>query len=291
MSKARELDQFYTDGHVAKYCFDILLQHVELSPDDWLLEPSAGDGAFLMVMRQRWAADRCIGIDIDPGCESVTRCEFLEEFSPNPAAKRWITTGNPPFGKNCSLAVRFVKRAAEFSEVIAFIVPLTFRKASLQKRLPMNLELVADVELPRRSFVFEGAPYSVPCCFQIWRRCDEPRVHVDAPLTHDDFSFVGPAQADIAVRRIGAHAGKVLVEFDGYSPNSHFFMKSRKVGRSELIRRLSSIDWSDVKFHTAGNPSISKRELVAKYSAVSRLVQSADFVHHPRGASGCASVA
>lgn len=264
MSHARKLDQFYTSRPIALRCLDFLERTIHISETDTFLEPSAGDGAFLELLLAR-APGRCVGIDIDPMHPEVLHGSFLDYEAPTVPGRR-ITVGNPPFGKNSSLAVAFFKHAARFSNIVAFVVPLTFRKASMQKRLPSDFELVDELTLPPESFVFEGSPYSVPCSFQIWRQTDAKRVHVDTPLQHPDFEFCEPAEAEFAIRRIGALAGKVLRDFEGYSPNSHYYIRPC-AGIENLARLFEAIDWDRVKHNTAGVPSISKRELVVAYAA------------------------
>lgn len=259
MSTARELDQFYTLPRVARICFDSLLNKIVLPAATVFLEPSAGTGSFFNLMPERHR----LGYDLDPRCSGVVEQDFLKLQWPADRSFA-VTVGNPPFGKNASLAVAFFNHAAQFSDVIAFIVPKTFRKVSLVRRLDTNFVLVSDEELHESAFVFEGQPYSVPCCFQIWKRSDIQRVDVIGPLEHSDFGFVAGSEADFAVRRVGGLAGKVLRDFIGYSPASHYFIKSR-VGVSALIECLEAVDWSEIKSNTAGNPSISKRELVAGY--------------------------
>lgn len=262
MSPARALDQFYTARPVAKTCFDFLEKTVQLTDKFFFLEPSAGDGAFfeLMPPRQR------LGVDLQPKHPEIQKADFLTEFQPNPRIKNWVVLGNPPFGKNASLAVRFFNKAAEFADVIAFVVPLTFKKNSLLKKLSRDFVLVDEITLERESFVFEGRPYAVPCCFQVWQRTKEPRVDTDSPLTHPDFEFCkSGVDADFAFRRVGGLAGKVISEFQEYSPASHYFIRSN-IEPAVLLKRFQGLNWDDVKWHTAGNPSISKRELVAKYA-------------------------
>lgn len=267
MSDARKLDQFYTVPKVAKECFEYLKSKL---PEDvpWrFLEPSAGTGAFYQLLPAR----RRLGVDLDPKFKGVKKRDFLKEFSVKSgraSPHKWVVVGNPPFGKNASLAVDFFNKAATFAEFIAFIVPLTFRKTSLQKRLARNFELIGERVLELDSFEFEGEPYAVPCCFQIWKRSDKPRVHIDTPLTHKDFEFCkDPEDADFAFRRVGGLAGKVIRDIGNYSPASHYFVRSN-IGKRKLIQRLEKIDWGTVKGNTAGNPSISKREMVAAYSAI-----------------------
>lgn len=262
MSSARALDQFYTSRPIAKSCFEFLEKTIPLMDTDVFLEPSAGDGAFF----ERMPVDRRVGVDLEPKHPDVGQQNFITEFVPRAGVQRWVVVGNPPFGKNSSLAVAFFNRSAEFAEVIAFVVPLTFRKQSLQRRLQANFELVDEMPLDDEAFVFEGRPYSVPCCFQVWRRTESVREHVLLPLKHKDFEFCQAAEADFAIRRVGGLAGKVLRDFRGYSPASHYFIRSN-IDAELLACRFEALNWDDVKWNTAGNPSIGKRELVAKYSA------------------------
>ena len=262
MSPARALDQFYTSRPIAKSCFEFLKKSISLRDMDVFLEPSAGDGAFFELM----PPERRVGVDLEPKHPEVVEQNFITQFVPRAGVRRWVVVGNPPFGKNSSLAVQFLNKAAEVAEVIAFLVPLTFRKQSLQRRLQVNFELVSEISLGDEAFVFEGRPYSVPCCFQVWRKTEAVREQVLAPLQHKDFKFCQAEAADFAIRRVGGLAGKVLRVFDGYSPASHYFIQSN-IDADVLARRFEAIDWNDIKWNTAGNPSIGKRELVAKYSA------------------------
>ena len=260
---SRALDQFYTRPAVALECWRFLGSHVECSPSDRWLEPSAGAGAFfeLLPARQR------IGLDIDPRHCEVVRQDFLGEFEPPAHQGRWLTVGNPPFGKNTSLAVRFFNKAATFSDVIAFVVPLTFRKHSLQQRLDSCFSLLAELPLDKDAFVFEGKPYSVPCCFQVWVRSATPRQWTAPVLEHPDFEFVRREQAHFAIRRVGRSAGKVIRDFHRYASTSHYFVRSR-IGPELLAQRLEALCLTHEKWSTAGVASLGKRELVAAYQKV-----------------------
>ena len=259
MSASKELDQFYTSAPVAKECWLALKPLLPKGPTTFL-EPSAGIGAFLDLMPKA----RRLGLDLEPKHPEVLKMDFFEFSERFPIAGQVITVGNPPFGKNASVAVRFFNHPATFSEIIAFIVPKTFRKASLQKRLSADFHLLQDIDLPQNAFEFEGVPYDVPCCFQVWHRTDSPRIHKDTALTHPDFSFVGKSEADFAIRRIGGRAGAVIEDFASYSEQSHYYIKAhRPVAHVKSI--LREADWSEARENNAGNPSISKRELVSGY--------------------------
>lgn len=268
MSSSRELDQFYTSPVAAALCWDALCRGVRFGPDALFLEPAAGTGAFFSLL----PADRRLGLDLDPKCDGVAKADFLEfELDPS-LGKPIVTVGNPPFGRNANLAVRFFNHAARFSQVIAFVVPRTFEKASIQRRLDAHFHLLPDsFDLPKNSFEFQGKVRDLPCCFQVWERRSIPREATDEPLTHPDFSFVKREHAHFAVRRVGRLAGTVLLDFDGYANTSHYFLRAAP-GRvpQAIAQTLRGIDWSDIKAHNAGVPCIGKRELVREYDRALR---------------------
>lgn len=67
-------------------------------------------------------------------------------------------------------------KAAEFAQTIAFILPKSFRKDSIQNRLSLDFILVKDIEIPNTIFTLPTEQQiEVPCVFQIWQRTDEPR--------------------------------------------------------------------------------------------------------------------
>ena len=158
-----QLDQFYTSPGVARACVDILRRWVEGSRV-WI-EPSAGTGAFLDIVPD------AIGYDIDPKHPRIHSANFLEVDVPEGS----VVYGNPPFGRQGSLAKAFIAHASRAASVIGFILPRSFTKPSMQKTFPPTFHLVDSLELPPNSFVVNDRPYDVPCVFQVWKRKDTPR--------------------------------------------------------------------------------------------------------------------
>ena len=266
----REYDCFFTSQKVAKQCLQTLKSKLakkkinELSFDLWV-EPSAGDGVFFELL-----PPNRLGIDIRKSKNSkIKKADFLTWPIKQLTSKynNIITIGNPPFGKNSNLAVKFFNRSAQFSNCIAMILPRTFLKSSIQRRLNPYFYCEELFELPKESFLFNNAPYSVPCVFQIWFKKHTKRNIPLGPLTHSDFEFTTRNNADFAVQRVGVAAGKIKHNFDTIADESHYFIKSLSIG-SCVEKILGEIDWSSVKFNTAGNPSISKRELIKMYSSM-----------------------
>ncbi len=251
-------DKFYTLPHVVDHCLNTL-NFVEY---DLVIEPSAGSCAFLKEV----GFAKKIGMDIHPDCEDILKLDFLS-FSPYDPSVRTIVVGNPPFGKNSSLAIRFFNHAAKFASTIAFILPKTFRKESIQNRLDPSFHLVYDENLQEDSFFLpDGSKKSIPCCWMIWGRRDDlpPRSRAEAVLTHPDFDFLDNIEnADFMFQRVGVNAGVCHRDFSK-AVASHLLIKEKVEG---VFDRMSRLNWSDsCKYNTAGNPSISKRELIKKYS-------------------------
>lgn len=258
--KARILDQFYTKNKVATECLDFLFKTIEenfLNKENYFfLEPSAGTGSFFNLLDK----NNRMGSDLEPKTSDIILQDFLlfNDLVLN-KDKSIITIGNPPFGKNSSLAIKFFNKASNFSDIIAFIVPKTFKKDSVKNKLNLNFWLLKEKDLDKNSFVFNNDEYDVPCVFQIWVKKEEKRNKKSLNIEYKDlFCFVSKEEADFAIQRVGANAGRVKVDFEKYAKASHYFLKSSL----EIRKVFEEICWKDVKFNTAGNPSISKKELV-----------------------------
>lgn len=112
-------DKFYTKTEVAKECYNFLITHFPEVKDSLFLEPSAGDGKFLPYLKNY------IALDIKPESDLITEQDFLTYIT---GEKHYITIGNPPFGSRSKLAIDFFNKAASMSDIIAFIVPVSFMK-------------------------------------------------------------------------------------------------------------------------------------------------------------------
>ena len=254
--KSKELDQFYTRESVAKHCVDVF--YSIYGKKFKFMEPSAGTGVFLNFLPKGTLA-----FDLDPKDSRIAKADFLTT-APNAD----VSFGNPPFGKNSGLAVKFFNHSAQYVKYIAFIIPRTFRKKSLRNRLNLYFHLVHDETIEDNAFIHNGKEYSVPCAFQIWEKRDYPRVKEITISSHPDFSIVPKLKADFAIQRVGGRAGLIRTEkFLEYSEMSHYFIKA-SAPLLDVLNVFYSIDFDRVKFETAGNPSISPSELYELYGEV-----------------------
>lgn len=254
------LDQFYTNVNYAKYVLDVISKKININDYDTIFEPSAGTGSFYNLLDK----EKRVGIDLEPKCDGVVKQDFLKYKYSNLKGKI-LTVGNPPFGKNSSLAVKFFNQAALFSDVIAFILPRTFNKSSIQNRLHKKFHLLTSEIVPDNSFVFNNKPYDVWCVFQIWIKKNVNRVkqkRYTIKDVKDYFILSDKENSDFAIQRVGAAAGKIKIDFKRYSPSSHYFIKSIN---PITLNTFKKCNFKDVKYNTVGNPSISLSELVKKF--------------------------
>jgi hypothetical protein len=257
-TKKSNLDQFYTSDKIVKFCYDEVKKRYSENDFSLFLEPSAGVGAFLKVLPE----SKREGIDLEPKDNEIKKMDFFN-YVPTESGKIFVI-GNPPFGRVASLAVKFFNYAAEFAQVIAFVIPKTFQKKSLQNKLNRNFHLKYNINLPKNSFVLDGKPYNVPCCFQIWEKSDNKRKITKVNLENDYFEFVTKDTADLAVRRVGGRAGKATVDFADTKEVSHYYLKVKKrISALELSDMINSVNFDKIRNSTAGVKSISKPEFVS----------------------------
>ena len=249
------LDQFYTHPDVAEQCYKYFCECYDPKQVQ-LVEPTAGDGSFFGIFPAG-----SLGFDLEPRYVGIEKADFLTIAvkSDKPIA----VVGNPPYGKNASMAVRIFNHAAIWADVIAFVVPRSFRKASIENRLNRSFRLVREEALPRNAFLDRGKPFDAPSVFQIWKRQDGRRPLRTVETHHPDFEFTTPDRANIVIQRVGHRAGRVHRDF-ARSRNSHYFIRTVRPGAGAV---LTSLDFGGVVRDVAGNPSLAKAEVVALYRA------------------------
>lgn len=254
LGNAKQLSQFYTIVPVARHCLNVFYGYCDPCKH-LLVEPSAGRGAFSDSM----PADR-IAIDIEPKGRGIIKANFLDlQIS---SSRPIAMVGNLPFGQQSRTAVAMFNHAARQSVMLGFILPNTFRKASIVNDLDRHYHLVHDEPVPSRAFIFQGQPRTVPTAFQVWERRDYERPLILEQTEHADFRFVDATQANFALNRVGAQAGQVHKHF-GKSPRSTYFID----GEVEHVMRRLEPAFRAAAANTAGNPSLARSEVVALYRA------------------------
>jgi len=239
------LDKFYTSEKTVNK----ILSLIDIKSFSLVIEPSAGNGAFSKKM------ENCIALDLEPDDNSITKQDFLKTNFQN--IKNTLVIGNPPFGKNGSLALKFIKHSAEFADMIAFILPRSFKKDSFYHKIPLNFwkELEFDID---EHFIFEGNTIDIPCVFQVYKKNNSLR-KINKVMTSSLFTFVKKEEANVSIRRVGVYAGKAFLDIDK-SSSSHYFIKVNNP--NEFVYKVNTIEWEHN--NTVGPRSISKPELISK---------------------------
>lgn len=266
----RDLDQFFTKPDVVDQCLNFFSKHHALKDFNLIIEPSSGNNDFVNgIYQQGVPEENIIWMDIDCIDENHRTNFMLFNVPEKYEGKRILTIGNPPFGKNSSKAIAFFNRAAIFSDVIAFIVPKTFRKASVINRLFCTFVMEDELELDANSFIFLGKDYKVECVFQIWKKTNVPRVPFVSRKETADFLFVtSKEEYHFIVRRVGVYAGRIFTDLSvKYSDQSHLFIQVKGNNVRSVHDRLSSLNLENCssKYNSAGNPSLSATEICELY--------------------------
>jgi len=227
------------------------------------LEPSAGDGSFSDIVIND--GHICRAFDLDPKKDYIEKADFFTILSDNidTDISAVCCIGNPPFGKNSSLAVKFFNHCATLASTICFVVPKTFKKQSIHNKLNLNFHLKKSIDLPKDSFIFNGRPYNVPCVFQIWQFEEKKRRVIKSKSECVLFKFVKKNEADFAIRRAGGRAGTAFLEIINLSEESNVFCKVfDKTKIEEIVGLINSIDFTKIANSTAGVRSVSKGEII-----------------------------
>lgn len=262
--QAKSLDKFYTKESVSKDLVDNINKIRSLSEYSAFVEPSAGNGSFVKALEQ-FKKD-IIAIDILPEGENIKQGDFLKEDLDLPEG-RLAAIGNPPFGSSSNLAVKFFNRCAQYSniELIAFILPCSFRKESVQKRLNQYFHCIGDVKMAPSSFTLAGRPYEVPCCLMLWERREVKRQASKIYVPNEYYSFTSLENAQIAIRRVGANAGRIFIIDEHKLPakTSHYFIVLDScIDTQEFLNAVNNIEWE--RDNTVGPRSLSKNEITKK---------------------------
>lgn len=167
--------------------------------------------------------------------------------------------GNPPYGKNASLAVKFLNKSFELAPTVSFVLPKTFRKPSILNRIHPNLHLAEDTDVSNDTF---GG--TILTCRQKWERREGKRERIKTYTQHPDLQFVSKAESNVFVGRVGAAAGSVKESgFDHYTEQHYFLLVDDAVRErlNAIQPKLRELAYGA----TVGTPSLSKHELISTY--------------------------
>ena len=110
----RHLDKYYTPSSVVKAVLKVVEKEImPLEKFSRIIEPSAGDGAFL-----KYLPKTAVGYDIAPEYDGIIQGDYLKQDIPY--MKDSIVIGNPPFGDGHDFIYKkFIKKSLEHSDYVA----------------------------------------------------------------------------------------------------------------------------------------------------------------------------
>jgi len=267
--KRDTIDKFYTNLNIASQCIRWFSENINIENTDVIIEPSAGNGSFINDLRE--LSSNCLFYDIEPEHADIIKQDFLEYSTSNingfdPNTKIHVV-GNPPFGRQATLAIQFIKKSCSFAHSISFILPKSFKKDSMRNKIPREFHLVFESDLPEKSFSVDGDDVNVPCVFQIWEKRDELR---DKPIIEKPigFKFVTKNNPhDISFRRVGVNAGVIDTKTDNKSPQSHYFIRfTNDSNLNDNVERVRNLQYATN--NTVGPRSISKPEVIRAFNHI-----------------------
>ena len=262
------VDKFYTAPFIVDECIKQIKKKLNIDSSDIIIEPSAGNGSFINGIKS--LSSNCYFYDIEPECNSIIKQDYFEfDYTSitNYENEKYHVIGNPPFGRQSSLAIKFIKKSCEYCDSISFILPKSFKKDSLKKHFPPRFHLVFESELPNNSFVVNDKPHNVPCVFQIWVKKITDR-KLPVKVTEKNYKFVKRNEnPDISFRRVGGTAGAISKDTKDKSEQSHNFITFDIKLTDEKYKELSNIKFG-CKNNTVGPKSISKQEIIREFNKI-----------------------
>lgn len=272
-----QLDQFYTIPEVVKdICFKII---DILTKCSLIIEPSAGNGIFMEIIRDIINDDKIIGYDIKPDYsleENIIQQDFLspsfqkELISKTKDENEILIIDNPPFGNNGSLAINFFNTCSHIPNVkyIGFILPLSFEKQSMKDRLDLNFSLEQSFILPVNSFYHHGIIKNIPTCFQLWKRISKRRDKLQTiePIGYQFIKYddCNNQEWDFEIVRVGGRTSTAFIKNESPMAKYNYFIKLDNHDKYQLI--VDGINncllFKNIITKTIGPKSLSKKELI-----------------------------
>ncbi len=249
------VEQYYTPKDLARNLSEELIAIT--GSDRSFIEPAGGNGSFVSAL-ESLGIEKIQAVDLDPKHPRVKNADFLTH---NPKGSNLVTISNPPFGRNNSLSIPFFNHAANHSEYIAFLVPRSWRKWSVQNRLDRRFHLISDRDVAV-NYVTDtgeriGANNDLRTCFQIWQRQDSLR-----PLIRvQDQGLVKkckPETADIAIRVFGFGCGKSYRDFPRVANTTLMFLT---VLDARVFEVIEGLDYERFSLNTSYTRALALPEL------------------------------
>lgn len=250
-------DKFYTKETVVKEC----ISHIDFSQYDFVIEPSAGNGAFLKNIQH----DNVVGIDIDPEHSCIKKMSWFDYNIPE-KYENVLVIGNPPFGIRNELSKQFIIHASKFKNVktIAFILPDVYNKHTLQRYVPKRFNLTKIIKMQENAFMIGEKEYNVCCSFFVFQENGIIDLRFNPTLYKKSIHWHYGSSTNYDFFVMGAAPWNIK-DFPTEKNRGYFIKINKDISLDEIknrFRRISTKGYSSVR---GGAFWLTKPELVKIY--------------------------
>jgi len=259
--KSSEKDQFFTPDNIAKKCWDIFIDIVDVDLNEYIfIEPSAGDGSFAKILPLN-----SIAIDIEPRFNNIICNDYLK-WKPNDLDKKYIVFGNPPFGLRGHVALNFINHSYAFADYVAFILPQLFEsdgKGSPRKRV-VGYNLIHSEKITGLFHTPEKNKVEINGVFQIWSKYTSNDEYIINSSANDTIKVYSLSDGGTVATTRNKN---MLDKCDIYIPSTCFGKDNMKIydtfetlpnkkgygvvffkNKQTMVNKSKSIDWSQIAF-------------------------------------------
>jgi len=185
-----KMDKYYAPPELLEHVFRMVHEYAPLEEITEIVEPAAGDGAFMPYL-DKLSKELNVPVkyfDKTPDIPRVKKQDFLVDNPMTYKRGRLVITG-PPYGTGSKLWLGFAKKAAEIADYIVFISPVYFY--NMKHPVP-RLQLIKSDYLGKIKFYgskeFGGQAQKVKTCVNVYKRID-PRNSYDTGDAQVDRDF------------------------------------------------------------------------------------------------------
>lgn len=160
-------DKYYASPELVEHVVDKTMEVIGEENVEEIIEPSAGDGAFIDKLESLGIPTKYFDKDEEPEHPMIKTMPFEKLNLPYKKGRLFI--GGPPYGRGSWLYLMFLRQAAKMGDYIAFISPPRFYN---ENPYPKFLNLVHS-ELLKEQIFFgskaqKGQDVLMKSCFNIY---------------------------------------------------------------------------------------------------------------------------
>jgi len=174
-------DKFYTADAVVRDCISSWENCIYVGDDEYVVECSAGGGAFLNHL----SSYNVKAYDIKPEADGIVEQDFLSLDEDKEYENHYVHyLSNVPFGKGSSLANKFIKKCTNDyrTKSFSFVLPASHSRSYLLNKVDKYFHLKHEHFCS--DFVEYGKSQKINCVFQVWVRKSYPRELINRkPMT------------------------------------------------------------------------------------------------------------